>query len=345
MKPILIVTMGDPAGIGPEIISKALSDPHVYSICNPIVVGDSSAMKMGITVAKVQLFINIIKDLEAAKFSHGTMDLIDLNNVDSRKLVMGIPQAMAGKASVEYVMKATDLALQGYVDAIVTAPLNKAAMNMAGYHYAGHTELLAERSLTEDYAMMLISRNLRVVHVTTHLSIREVPDRVTKERVFKTIKIAHEATRSLGIKSPKIAVSGLNPHSSDGGLFGREESEEIEPAIKKARNNGLIVEGPIPPDTVFGKAAGGLYDVVVAMYHDQGHIPVKLEGFTWNKEAEEWSTVSGVNTTIGLPFIRTSVDHGTAYGKAGRKEGTANPLSLIEAIKIAVQMARARASS
>jgi 4-hydroxythreonine-4-phosphate dehydrogenase len=342
MKPIIAITMGDPAGIGPEIIAKVYSKPQLFSLCRPLVIGDSYAMKMGCEVSKSNLQINSIKKIEDALFIEGTIDLLDLKNVDPRKLEMGKPHAMSGKASVEYVIKAADMALNREVNAIVTAPINKEAINMAGYLYAGHTELLAEKANVSDYAMMLISGNLRVVHVTTHISLREVPDNITKERVYSTIKIAKKAMEFLGFDSPKIAVAGLNPHCSDGGLFGEEEKAQIEPAINEAQMLGINVEGPIPPDTVFSKTMGGLYDVVVAMYHDQGHIPVKLAGFKWDEETDKWGSVSGVNATIGLPFIRTSVDHGTAYGKAGRKEGTANPQSLIEAIEIAVQMVKSK---
>jgi len=250
----------------------------------------------------------------------------------------------AHESRIEYVLRATDMALAGEVDAIVTAPLNKEAMNMGGYSYPGHTELLAEKAGTKNYAMMLISGNLRVVHVTTHIPLRLVPEKVTKERIVTTIEVAYDAARKLGIEAPRIAVAGLNPHSSDGGLFGDEEKTKIEPAIAEVKMRGLNVEGPISPDTVFGKALGGLYDVVVAMYHDQGHIPVKLAGFRWDETKGTWGDMGGVNITIGLPFIRTSVDHGTAYGRAGRRDGTANPQSLKEAIQVAVQMAKARKS-
>jgi len=342
MRPLIAITMGDPAGIGPEIIAKALSDPQIYKACRPMVVGDSSAMRMGIEVAKSRLSIHKVRELAEAKYRHGAIDLLDLANIDPDRLVMGVPQAMAGRASVEYILRAADMALAGDVDAIVTAPLNKEAMNMGGYAYPGHTELLAEKAGTSNYAMMLISGNLRVVHVTTHIPLRLVPERITKERIVATVEVAYDAARKLGIEAPRIAVAGLNPHSSDGGLFGDEEKTKIEPAIAEIRMRGLNVDGPVPPDTVFGKALGGLYDVVVAMYHDQGHIPVKLAGFRWDEAAGEWGDMAGVNITVGLPFIRTSVDHGTAYGKAGRREGTANPQSLKEAIQVAVQMAEAR---
>ena len=342
MKPIIAITLGDPAGIGPEITAKTLADPETYTICNPIVVGDSHAVQMGINVAKVNLKIHIIIDPKQAFFTPGTIDLIDLQNIDPEKIQMGKAAPMTGAASAQYVIKAADLALENKVDAIVTAPLNKEAMHKGGYNYPGHTELLAEKSATSDYAMMLATGNLRVVHVTTHIPFRDIPKHLTEERIYTTIKIAQDACLSLGIKKPRVAVAGLNPHSGDNGIFGDEEIKVITPAIEKAKSDGIDVDGPVPPDTVFGKAAGGQYDIVVAMYHDQGHIPVKLLGMKYDEEKGKWESVSGVNVTLGLKFIRTSVDHGTAYGKAGRMEGTANPDSLKEAIQYAVQMAKAR---
>ena len=253
---------------------------------------------------------------------------------------MGKPQAMAGKASVEYIKKAMELALKGEIHAIATAPISKEAINMAGYNYAGHTELLAHLTCTKDYAMMLIAGSLRVIHVTTHVPFSEVSKLIRKDRVYRTIKLAYDAMRRLGIQNPRIAVAGLNPHSGEGGLFGREEIDEIIPAVELARREGLNVTGPIPADTVFVRARGGEFDIVVAMYHDQGHIPIKLLGLEWDESKKRWTSVGGVNVTVGLPIIRTSVDHGTAYGKAGRKEGTANPQSLIEAIKMAAGFAK-----
>ena len=342
MKPNLAITMGDVAGIGPEIIAKALDLEEIYSVCDPIVVGDAMAMEMGIEVAGLNQKINKVEAPRDGLYKRGIIDILSLDNIDASNLVMGKPQAMAGKASVEFVVKAAEMAMRDEVDGIVTAPLNKEAMNMAGYEYPGHTELLAELAHTEDYAMMLLAGDLRVVHVTTHVALSQVPSQITKDRVFKKIRTAQEAARSLGFERPRIGVAGLNPHSGEGGLFGREEIEVIAPAIEEARKAGMIVEGPVPPDTVFAKAVGGVYDVIVAMYHDQGHIPVKLQGFRFDEASGRWEEVSGVNMTVGLPFIRTSVDHGTAYGKAGRREGTANPQSLIDAIKIATQMAEVR---
>jgi 4-hydroxythreonine-4-phosphate dehydrogenase len=342
MKPILAITLGDPAGIGPEIVAKTLADNKTFRICNPVIVGDRHAMKMGIDVAHVSLQLNIIKSISEARFEPGVIDLIDLDNIDPEKVEMGKPRAMTGAASAEYVIHAADLALDGKVDGIVTAPLNKEAMHLGGYDYPGHTELLAEKSGTSDYAMMLVSGNLRVIHVTTHIPFKDILGHLTKERIQTTIRIANKACISLGIEHPRIAVAGLNPHSGDGGLFGDEEAQLIQPAIDSSLAQGINVEGPVPPDTVFGKAAGGQYDIVVAHYHDQGHIPVKLIGMKYDDETGQWGSVSGVNVTLGLSFIRTSVDHGTAYGKAGRREGTANPQSLIEAIELAVKMSKTR---
>ena len=342
MKPTLAITLGDPAGIGPEIVAKTLADPETYRVCNPLVIGDKDALQMGIQVAKKDLKIHIIDEPSQAKYNPGTIDLIDLQNIDPLKIQMGKPAAMTGAASAEYVIKAADLALEEKVDAIVTAPLNKEAMHMGGYNYPGHTELLAEKSDTSDYAMMLATGNLRVVHATTHIPFKDISKHLTTERIHTTIQIAQNACKSLGIENPRIAVAGLNPHSGDGGIFGDEEIKIITPAIEQARAEGMNVDGPVPPDTVFGKAAGGQYDIVVAMYHDQGHIPVKLLGMKYDEETGKWASVSGVNITLGLRFIRTSVDHGTAYGKAGRREGTANPDSLKEAIQYAVQMAKTR---
>jgi len=304
LRPILALTMGDAAGIGPEICAKALSVEEIYEICRPLVVGDLGAMRMGTDVGRVRLELNPVEGVHDALFEWGAIDVLNLGNIDVEELIMGVPQAMAGRASVEYVVRAAEMAMAGDVDAVVTAPLNKEAMNMAGFHYAGHTELLAELSGTRDYVMMLLAGSLRVVHVTTHVPLREVPDLITRDRVLQIVSIT--------------------------------------PAIDDARKLGLDAEGPIPADTVYGKAAGGAYDIVVAMYHDQGHIPVKFAGFKWEADEGGWGSVSGVNVTVGLPFIRTSVDHGTAYGKAGRREGTANPESMMDAMRIAVRMVQAR---
>ena len=230
--------------------------------------------------------------------------------------------------------------MDGKVDATVTNPLNKEAMNLAGHHFSGHTEIYAYYTGTEHYTMMLAHKDLRVVHVSTHVSLREACDRVKKDRVLEVISIADKACRDMGIAKPRIGVAGLNPHCGEGGLFGREEIDEITPAIEAARTAGINAQGPIPPDTIFSKAIGGWYDIVVAMYHDQGHIPLKVVGFVYDREKQSWSAVEGVNITLGLPIIRTSVDHGTAFDQAGT--GKANELSLKNAIEYAVRFAANR---
>jgi 4-hydroxythreonine-4-phosphate dehydrogenase len=328
-RPIIGITMGDAAGIGPEIIDKALSKKEINEIARTIVIGDASTLEDALKVAKVQVKIQPLNRPSSAKYQHGIIEVIDLKNIRLSELKMGQVQAMAGKASVEYVEKAVEMALKGEIDAIVTAPLNKEAMNLAGYDYAGHTEILAHLTKTDDFAMMLLAGKLRVVHVTTHVSMMKACYLIKKQRVLTTIKLTHEAMLRLGIEKPRIAVAGFNAHAGESGLFGDEETTEITPAIGAARKIGIDAIGPMPPDTVFLRASKGEYDAVVAMYHDQGHIPVKMLGFE-----------SGVNVTIGLPVIRTSVDHGTAYRRAGLRLGTGDPTSLEEAVRLAVQMAK-----
>jgi len=230
-----------------------------------------------------------------------------------------------------------DLAMAGEIDATVTGPIHKEALNLAGFHYAGHTEIYSDLTNTKDYAMMLADGDFRVVHISTHVSLREACDLVKKDRVLRVIRLARDMLDRLNTERARIAVAGLNPHAGEGGLFGGEEEKEIIPAIEAAKGEGIDVEGPFPPDTIFSKARGGDYDAVVVMYHDQGHIAMKTAGFTYNEDGQ-WSSISGVNVTLGLPIIRTSVDHGVAFGKAG--EGRANPQSMIQAIKLAVQLCK-----
>lgn len=331
VKPILGITMGDATGVGPEVIVMALSREDIRGICNPLVIGDAATMEAAMEIVGSPDKVVALKEVSEARFEEGQIEVLDLANIDLSKLTRGKVDPMAGKAAYEYVRRAVELALAGEIDAVVTAPLNKEAMNAAGYHYSGHTEILADLCEAKDVAMMLVAGELRVSHVTTHVSLREACDLVKKERILKVIELTDGALKRMGIERPSIAVAGLNPHASDGGLFGQEEIEEIEPAVEGARRMGYDVRGPLPPDTVLyraikGREIGrGQFDAVVAMYHDQGHIPVKLLGF-----------FDGVNVTLGLPIIRTSVDHGTVFGKAGK--GTANPASLIEAIKLGVKM-------
>ena len=339
-KPILGITMGDPASIGPEITVKALSDPAIYEKCSPIIIGDAAVMEAAVGIVGKDVKIHAVSDVKEAKFEFGTIDVYDMKLVDMDKLERGVVSAMAGNAAFQYVKKVIELAMNHEVDATVTNALNKEAMNLAGHHYSGHTEIYAEYTGTKKYTMMLAHENLRVVHVSTHVSLREACDRVKKDRVLEVIRIADQACKELGIKEPKIGVAGLNPHSGENGMFGREEIEEITPAIEAAKGEGIIVDGPVPPDTVFSKARGGWYDIVVAMYHDQGHIPLKVVGFVYNQAEQKWDAVAGVNITLGLPIIRASVDHGTAFDQAGK--GVANELSLINAMDYAIRMSAGR---
>lgn len=339
-KPILGITMGDPASIGPEITVKALSDPAIYEKCSPIIIGDAAVMEAAVGIVGKNVKINAVSDVKEAKFEFGTIDVYDMKLVDMDKLERGVVSAMAGNAAFQYVKKVIELAMNHEVDATVTNALNKEAMNLADHHYSGHTEIYAEYTGTKKYTMMLAHENLRVVHVSTHVSLREACDRVKKDRVLEVIRIADQACKELSIKEPKIGVAGLNPHSGENGMFGREEIEEITPAIEAAKGEGIIVDGPVPPDTVFSKARGGWYDIVVAMYHDQGHIPLKVVGFVYNQAEQKWDAVAGVNITLGLPIIRASVDHGTAFDQAGK--GVANELSLINAMDYAIRMSEGR---
>jgi 4-hydroxythreonine-4-phosphate dehydrogenase len=246
--------------------------------------------------------------------------------------------AEQGRASFEYVAKVIELALENKIDGTVSGPINKASINAAGHHYAGHTEIYATMTKTRDYSMMLTHGNFRVTHVSTHVSLREACDLAKKDRIIRVIELTVEALKNFGISDPRIGVAGLNPHCGEGGMFGYEDDTEIVPAVADARRQGRNVEGPIPADTVFSKMRGGMYDAVVVMYHDQGHIPMKFLGFQYDQKTGQWGEMSGVNITLGLPIVRTSVDHGTAFGKAG--EGRANPQSMVEAIRLGALLSR-----
>lgn len=337
-KRILGITMGDPASIGPEITIKALAKKEIYQRCNPIVIGDAVVLEAASKLPGMpDINIHPILDVNEALFTCGTIDVLDMKLVDIDRLEYGKVSAMAGEAAFQYVVKVIELANLGKIDATVTNALNKEAMNLAGHHYSGHTEIYADYTNTSKYTMMLAHENLRVVHVSTHVSLRDACDRVKKERVLEVIRIANQACKDLGIKSPKIGVAGLNPHSGEHGMFGREEIDEIIPAIEAAVKEGIDAEGPVPADTVFSKARGGWYDIVVAMYHDQGHIPLKVVGFVYNQSEGKWDAVAGVNITLGLPIIRSSVDHGTAFDQVNK--GIANEISLVNAIDYAIKLA------
>ena len=335
-KPIIAITIGDPAGIGAEITVRALGDEEIYKKSKLVVIGSRSVIDDALKFIPSNLKLNVIKDTKEMKGEFGTIDLMDLNNITLAEFDYGKVSEKAGKASLEYIYKGIDLAMEGLVDAVVTGPIHKEAIKAAGSPFAGHTEIFATRTKTKDYAMMLTDESLRVIHVSTHVSLRQACDLVKKDRVLTVIRLADKALRDLGIKHPKIGVAGLNPHAGEGGLFGHEELEEIIPAIEQAKKENITVDGPVPPDTIFSKVIGGQYDIAVVMYHDQGHIPMKVIGFKYNKETNKWSSMSGVNVTVGLPIIRTSVDHGVAFGKAG--EGRANEESMVEDIKMAINI-------
>ena len=337
-KPCLGITMGDPGGIGPEICVKTLSESEIYQICRPLIVGDSEIIANAVRFCRLNLKLNSIHRIEEGRFEAGTIDVIDLANLPLSQLRQGQGTTEQGRACFEYIAKAIEMALAGEIAATVTGPINKAALNAAGYHYSGHTEIYAELTGAKNCAMMLVDGDFRVVHVSTHVSLREACDLVKKTRIKNVISLADEALKKLGFKNPRLGVAGLNPHCGEGGLFGSEDYKEIRPAIEEARTNGINAEGPIPADTVFSKMRGGMYDLVVVMYHDQGHIPVKLEGFRYDNRTGAWDQVAGVNVTLGLPIIRTSVDHGTAFDKAGK--GQANPQSMIQAVKLAVLLSQ-----
>jgi len=341
-KPVIGITMGDPAGIGAEVIVKAFSEEEFFRICLPLVIGEKKVLKKAIDLVKdtggERISLHCISAVEEAGGEQGTIDLLDLNNIDADFLTYGRVDKACGKASIGYIEKAIELALKGEIQAMVTAPIHKEAVNLAGLPYPGHTEFLAALTGTRDYALMLIDGDFRIIHVSNHLSLKQACEEVKKERILKVIRLGNEMLKKLGKENPRIAVAGLNPHAGEGGLFGREEIEEIVPALELAGKEGIKVVGPIPPDTIFSKTRGGQYDLAVAMYHDQGHIAMKVAGFTYNREKDRWTSISGVNITLGLPIIRTSVDHGVAFDQAGK--GTANPQSLKEAIRLAVQLAQ-----
>jgi 4-phospho-D-threonate 3-dehydrogenase / 4-phospho-D-erythronate 3-dehydrogenase len=336
--PIIGITMGDPASIGPEIAIKALLNETVYNTCRPLLIGDLKVFKQISNLLNLKVAFNSIIDVKDANFSFGTIDVLDLNNVEIEKLKFGEISAMAGNASFEAVKKVIDLALAGEIDATVTGPINKKSINEAGHHFAGHTEIYAHFTGTRKYAMLLVEDNLKVIHVSTHVSLRQACDLVKKDRIVEVIGLLKSGLEQLGEKNLKIGVAGLNPHAGDNGLFGTEDDLEIAPAVTEARNLGFDVEGPVPPDTLFAKAATGAYGGVVAMYHDQGHIPFKLSGFKWNAEKKQMDSVKGVNITMGLPIIRTSVDHGTAFEIAGK--GVASADAMLLAIESAIQLSK-----
>ena len=340
MKPKLAVTIGDPAGIGPEIVVKALNEKETYKKCRPLVTGDPVILQRAVDLLGLSLKIHVISGVAEAKFEYGTIDVFEVKTAGAEKVEFGKVSAAGGTLAFESIRKAIDLAMENEVDGTVTAPINKEGLNLAGHHFSGHTEIYAHFTDTKKYAMLLADEYLRVIHVSTHVPLREACDLVKKERIIAVTQLLDDACRQFGIENPKIGIAGLNPHSSDGGLFGWEEEKEIVPAIQELKEKGFNVEGPVPPDTLFAKAKCGFYDGCVAMYHDQGHIPFKVVGFNWNRETGKMESVQGVNITLGLPIIRVSVDHGTAYDVAGK--GIASADAMLLSIDYATRMAANR---
>ncbi|MFP3896040.1 MAG: 4-hydroxythreonine-4-phosphate dehydrogenase PdxA [Anaerolineales bacterium] len=330
-KPILGITMGDASGAGPELVTMAWSDEAMRAMGRLLCIGDADCMRQAFQITGVGGQVRAVENVSQARYQDDTLDVLDLDNVDVEELHFAKVQPMAGKAAYETIVRAAELAMAGDIDAMVTAPIHKEAMNLAGYHYDGHTGLLTELTAARRVTMMLVADDLRVTHVSTHCALREAIERVKRERILEVVRLTNEALKQMGIDDPRIAVAGLNPHSGEGGLFGDEEIREIAPAIEAALAEGInVYDEPVPPDTVFYRMAeAGQFDAVVAMYHDQGHIPTKVLAFA-----------RGVNVTLGLPIIRTSVDHGTVFGKAGK--GTADPTSLKCAIEVAVTLVRGR---
>lgn len=339
MLPKIGITLGDPAGIGSEITAKLMAFDHLTDLCIPVVVGDARVLQQGLDIIKSDMRFEIVQDLDR-ELAPGVTYCYDLRHIAPADYTFGQVSANAGRAAGEAIAAAVQLAMDKKIDAIVTNPIHKESFNLAGYgkKYPGHTEMLAALTNTKSYCMMLASGPLRVCHVTTHVSLLDALTKyITSERVLEVIRLADGVCRQLGIKAPRVGVAGVNPHAGENGLFGSEEQRIIGPAIEQAKALGIDADGPVPPDTLFSKALGGWYDIAVAMFHDQGHIPCKVAGFAYDSASQRWS-MSGINVTLGLPIIRSSVDHGTAFGKAGK--GTADQRSLLEAVKFAVDLAR-----
>ena len=324
-KPVIGITMGDAAGIGPEISCKSLKNVFIFEKCNPFILGDTKVIKQIINICNLNLKINSVKNIKECQYKFGTIDVLDYDDIDIEKLKFGVVDSMCGKAAVKYVKEAGQMAMESKIQAIVSAPFNKESMRAAGYNYEGQTEILGELAKSKNYGMMLILDNLRIMMYSTHMSLRKACDKVTYEEILQKIILANEGLRFFNLKNPIIAVSALNPHAGEGGLFGNEEIDYIIPAIKKAREMKINVVGPVPADIVFVKAKNGEYDLVLAMYHDQANMAVKLLGFG-----------NVVTLLVGLPIIRTSTGHGTAFDIAGKN--VADETNLIKAIKLAAEL-------
>ena len=323
--PLLAITMGDPAGIGPEVTVKSLADPALYDLCRPVVIGDATVLREAARVSGMSPQLDVIEAAARSTFAPGRIAVLDLANVPAGQWRWGQLSAACGKAAMEYIYKAMELADSGVAAGIVTAPINKEAATLAGAKELGHMELFARVYKATNQATMLVSGRLRCVHLSTHYSLRQALDRITRERVLQRIITTHQDFRRWGMSNPRIAVSGVNPHNGEGGLMGSEEVEQLAPAVEDARARDIDARGPYPADSVYVRALHGEFDAVIAMYHDQGHIPVKVHGFE-----------QSVSVALGLPILRTSVDHGTAFDIAGT--GKADAQSMAESIRVAAQI-------
>lgn len=325
MLPRIGLTMGDASGVGPEIIAKALAHRDVYERARPLVIGSAERMLRAMKIVGSPQALRVVVDASTSGADPQTLDCIDVGSLPA-DLPFGQISSAAGHAAYQYLETAHALASARAIDAVCTAPLNKEALHAGGHLFPGHTEIFAELSSTSDFAMMLTAPGLRVIHVTTHVGLIDAVARITPARVERVVRLADETLRRAGIAKPRIAVCGINPHAGENGLFGHgEEAEKIVPALERARADGIDVAGPLPADTLFFRARRGDFDIVVAMYHDQGHGPIKVLGLE-----------AGVNITVGLPYVRTSVDHGTAFDIAGT--GVADERSLIAAIDAAIDL-------
>jgi len=326
MKPILGITMGDAAGIGPELILKAFKDDRLFEICRPLVIGSAETMNFYADKLNINVSFNIVTDRLKAKYQVGVLDILDVGLIDASNIEIGKHSPELGKAAVIYTQQAGKMAMDGIIEAIVSAPLNKESMRMAGYEFEGQTQILGELTGSKKYGMILLLGDIRVMMLTTHMALRKACDAVTKEKVLAMIELADETLKGFGIKKPRIAVAALNPHAGESGLFGTEEIEASAPAVKEAVAKGIKAVGPVPADVVFVKARDGEYDMVLAMFHDQANMAAKLLGFG-----------EVVTVLAGLPIIRTSVGHGTAFDIAGK--GIANKLNFVKSIEAATELA------
>lgn len=344
-KPLIALTTGDPAGIGPEIILKALARPEVQAACRCVVVGDLGLMLKAArdtVVTDCAGMIEAVPSIDRIGSTAARVPVLDLKNVPLNEFEYGKVRPEFGRAAGESIEQAVRLAMARKVDAVVTPPLQKESFKAAGYRYPGHTEMLAALTGAGHVSLMLMIGGFRVVHATLHMPLRDAVNAVTPDLVLKTIRVAVDGCRALGIQDPRVAVAGLNPHAGENGLFGYEEARSIAPAVERARSEGVSVDGPMSSDSVFAMLKGGRYDIVVCMYHDQGGIPMKLLAFHWDAANGRWGSIRGVNVTLGLPIVRTSVAHGTGYEIAGK--GIASEDSLVDAILVACEMVRVRKS-